>query len=110
MVMGNMFWLLDVTDWWRHHDEIHSMYAKLSNVARDIFPIITHCAGVEASFSLGQDVIGWRQSKTTGKTVSIKVVARQFSGDNNGILADDNPVLDTTNTDNDIELRKSRPK
>jgi len=42
---------------------------------------------VEASFSLRRDVIGWRQSKTTGETLRKKVVVRQFAQANNGILA-----------------------
>jgi hypothetical protein len=29
--------------------------------------MIPHVVRVEASFSLGRDVIGWRQSKTTGE-------------------------------------------
>jgi len=56
---------------------------------------------VEASFSLGQDVIGWRQSKTTDETLCENVVVRQFAPANNGILAGTDPELDTTNTDND---------
>jgi len=44
-----------------------SKYDDLSTVARDIISIIPHGVGVEASFSLGRNVDGWRQSKTTGK-------------------------------------------
>jgi hypothetical protein len=55
------------------------MYDDLSNEAWDIFSIIPHGVGVEASVSLGRDVIGWRQSKTTGETVREKVVVRQFA-------------------------------
>jgi len=61
-------------------------------VARDIFSIIPHGVGVEASFSLGQDVISWRQSKTTGETLREKVVVRQYVRPNDGILAGDDPV------------------
>jgi len=63
MEISSTFWIPDITDWWRHQDETHSKYAHLSDVARDIFSIIPNGVGVEASFSLGQDVIGWRQSK-----------------------------------------------
>jgi hypothetical protein len=61
---------------------------------------------VEDSVSLGRDVIGWRQSKTTGETLREKVVVRQFARDNNGILAGTNPELDTMNTDNFSEMKK----
>src|SRR5215211_3142126 len=57
-------------------------------MARDIFSVIPHGVGVEASFSLGRDVIGWRQSKTSGSTLQQKVVVRQWARSNHGILAD----------------------
>jgi len=59
-----------------------------------------------ASFSLGQDVIGWRQSNTNHETLHEKFVVRQFAGANNGILAGDDPVLDTTNTETDSEMKR----
>jgi hypothetical protein len=62
---------------------------------------------VEASFSLGQDVIGWRQSKTTGETLREKVVVRQFAQANNGILAGTDLELDTMNAENDSEMKKA---
>jgi len=60
MEISRTFWLLDITDWWWQHEETHSKYADLSNVARKIFSIIPHGVGVEASNSLRHDVIGWR--------------------------------------------------
>jgi len=75
-------------------------------VARDIFSLIPYGVGVEASFSLGRDVIGWRLSKTTGETLRQIVVVRQFAKANNGILGGDNPVSDMTNTENDPERKK----
>jgi len=74
-------------------------------VARDIFSIIPHGVGMEASSSLRQDVIGSRQAKPTGETLRKKVVVRQFAGANKELLAGDYPVLDTTNTDNDLEMK-----
>jgi len=71
--------LPDITDWWRQQEETHSKYADLSNVARDIFSIIPHDVGVEASFSPGQDVIMCSQSETTGETLRGKVVVKQFA-------------------------------
>jgi len=58
MELSSTFWIPDITNWWRQQEEPHSKYADLSNVARDIFSIIPHRVGVEASISLGRDVIG----------------------------------------------------
>jgi len=106
MEISSTFWIPDIAEWWRQQEEMHSKYAHLSNVARDIFSIIPHGVGVEASFSLGRDVIGWRQSKTTGETLREKVVVRQYGRANNGILAGDDPVLDRSESDNDLELKR----
>jgi len=106
MEISSTFWLRDITDWWRQQEETHSKYANLSNVARDIFSIIPHGVGVEASISLGRDVIGCMQSKTTGETLLEKVVVRQFAQANNRILAGADPELDTMNTENDSEMKK----
>jgi len=106
MEISGTFWLPDIADWWCQQEETHSKYADLSNVARDIFSIIPHGVRVEASFYLGRDVIGWRQSKTTGETLRKKVIVRQFTQANTGILAGDDPELDTTNTENDSEMKK----
>jgi len=106
MEISSTFWSPDITDWWRQQEETHSKYADLSNVARDIFSIIPHGVGVEASFSLGRDVIGWRQSKTTGETLREKVVVRQFARANNGLLAGDDPILDPSSSDNDMEMKR----
>ena len=81
-------------------------YPDRCNVARAIFFIIPHGLAVEASSSLGRDVIGGRQSKTTGEAFCQKVVVRQFARANNGILAGADPELDTMNTENDSEIEK----
>jgi len=75
-------------------------------VACDILSIITHVVGVEASFSLGRDVISWRQSETTGKTHRETVVVRLYARANNGILAGNEPALDRTESENDLELKR----
>jgi len=62
------FWSLDITDWWQQLGETYSKYADLSNMAWDIISIIPHGVRVEARFSLGRDVIGWRQPQTAGET------------------------------------------
>jgi len=79
MEISSTFCLPDITNWWREQEETHSKYADHSNVACDIFSIIPHGVGVEASFSVGRDVISSRQSKTTGETLREKVVVRQFA-------------------------------
>ena len=104
--ISSTFWIPDLTDWWRQQEEAHSKYANLSNVAHDIFSIIPHGVGVEASFSFGRDVIGWRQSMTTGSTPRENVVVRQFAQANNEILAGADPELDTMNRENDLEMKK----
>jgi hypothetical protein len=106
MEISSTSWLLDITDWWWQQEETHSKYADLSNVARDIFSIIPHSVGVEASFSLRHDVIGCRQWKTTGKTLRKTLVVRQFTRANSGVLAGDDPGLDPNSTDNDMELKR----
>jgi len=85
---------------------MHSTYADLSNVAHDISSIIPHGVGGESTFSVGRDVISWRQSETTGETHREKVVLTQYAPANHGILAGADPELDTTNTDNDSEMEK----
>jgi len=103
--MGNAstFCLLDITNRWRQPEETHSKYADLSKVAYDIFSILPHGVGVEASFSIGQDVSSWRQSKTTAQMVREKVVVGQFAPANDGILQFDCEALDAAGTDNDLE-------
>jgi len=61
---------------------------------------------VEACFSLRRDVLGWRQSKSTGDTVRKEVVVRQFAVGNNGVLAGEDPALDTTNTNNNLDMKR----
>jgi len=106
MESSSIFWSPDITNWWRQQGETHSKYADLSNVARDIFSIIPYAVRVEASFSLRRDVIGWRQSKTTGETLREKVIVRQFARANNGMLVGDCEALDSVETQNDLELKK----
>jgi len=107
MEINSTFWLLDITNWWHQQEEMHSKYADLSNVACDIFPIIPHGVRVEDSFSLGCDVIDWRQSKTTGETLWEKVVVRQLAQGNNGIFAGDYTALDPTQTENNLQLKRA---
>ena len=96
----------DITDWWCQQDETHSKYSDLSNVVCIIFSITPHGVKVESSFSLGRDIIGWRQLKNTGETLRENVIARQFASADNRTLAGGNPALDTRNTENDSDMKK----
>ena len=104
--ISSSFWIPDITDWWHQQEGTHSKYTDLSDVARDIFSIIPHGVGVEASFSLGRDFIGWRQSKTTRESLCEKVIVRQFARADNGILAGTDPELDTPHTENESGMKK----
>jgi len=55
-------------------------------------------------FPLGRNVIGWRQSKTTGVARGKKVIVKKSSRANEGILSGDNSVSDMTDTENDSEM------
>jgi len=76
MEISSTFLLPDHTDWWRQQEEMHSKYTDLSNVAQQIFFFIPNGVVLEASFSLVRDMIGWRESRTTGGTLWEKVVVR----------------------------------
>jgi len=65
----------------------------------------TACCRSGGQVPLGRDTIGCRQSKTTGETLREKVVVKQYARANNGILAGDEPVLDRSESDNDLELK-----
>jgi len=106
MEICKTFWSPDITEWWRQQDDTHSKHADLSNVARDIRPIIPHGVGVEASFSLGWDVIGWSQWKTTSEIFREKDVVRQFARGNHRIFAGDDPAFHRSETDNHLELKR----
>ena len=105
MEICSMLGLPDITDWWCQQEETHSKYADYSNEASNIFSILQHSVGVQASFSLGRDFTGWRQSKTAGETRWEKVIVTQFARANNKTLGGDYPALDTTETENDLELQ-----
>ena len=105
MEISCTFRLLHITDWWRQQEEMHSKYTDLSNVPQDIFSIKPHVFGAEASFSHGRDVVGWRQFETTRETLQEIVIVSQFDRGNNGMLAGDYIALNTTDTQNSLELK-----
>jgi len=108
MEISSTFWLPDLTDRWHQQDEMHWMYADLSKVACNKFSIIPHGVGVEASFSNGRDVIGWRQSKTTSEMLWEEVITWQFARANNRILADNCTALETGETEDDLEFKNEK--
>ena len=46
------------------------------------------------------------QSKTTGETLHAKDLVRQFAWVNNGLLAGDDPELDPSSADDEIEMKR----
>jgi len=104
--ISNTLWLPDITDRWCQQEDLDSKYTDLSNVAHDISSILPHDVRVKARFSLGRDVIGWRMSKTACETLREKVHLSQFAEVNPGILGGNDPALNTTNTENDLEMKK----
>jgi hypothetical protein len=105
MEIGSTFWLPDITDWWWQQEETHPKFDDFSNGARDRFSIISHGIRVEASLSYGRNLIRWRQSKTTGESLCVRVVVMQCGRANSGLLAGDDPLLDPNSTDNNMELK-----
>ena len=83
------FWYPDVGGWWLKQETSMGEYRDLAKMARDIFSVMPHGVGVESSFCLGRDVIGWRQCRTTGVTLQQKVVVRQWARNNGGLLPDE---------------------
>jgi hypothetical protein len=76
MEISSTFWILDITDSLHQQEETNSKYTDLSNVARSMVSFIAQGVGVEDCLSLGRNVIGWRQAKTTVQTLRGKVIVR----------------------------------
>jgi len=100
----NTFWIPDITDWWCQQEETNSKYANHFHSAWVIVSIVPHGVVVEAGCSPAEDIIWFRQSKTTGETLHENVIVSRFVGANEGTLAGDNPSLDTTEPEDDLEL------
>jgi hypothetical protein len=106
MEIRSAFRLKNITDWWHPQDEVHLKYTNLSTVACQIFSIMAHGVGVEASYALVQD-IRYTQFKITGKALQENVVVRKFVQADNGILVDSFTGLDTAETENYLDLKKA---
>jgi hypothetical protein len=68
MEISGTFWLPDITNWWGQ-EEPNPMNADLSTEACIISFVISPGVGMDPSFSLQRDVLGWRQSNITSKTL-----------------------------------------
>ena len=75
-------------------------------MAHERFSFIAHDVGVEASFPLGRDIIGWRQLKTTGMTPRGNAIVKQFAQANNEFLAGGDQAMANKNTENDSKMKK----
>jgi len=104
MEICSIFWVRDITDWWRQQEESHSNYADLANVAYDTFSVIQHDVRVETGISRGRDVIGWRQAKTMDETLSKQVNVWEYAGTNNWILVGNDRALDMTQREKDLDM------
>jgi len=104
MEIGSRISVLDITIWWSQQEDMDLNYVNLSNVAHNIFCTILHGGGLEASFSHRRDVFGWRVSRTRGATLCEKFSVRHFAAASHGILACGEPVFDTMNTDNLLDM------
>ena len=104
------FWRPHVTAYWRVQEDSSTEYAPLARMAGDVFSVIPHGVGVEASFSLGQDVAGWRQCRTSGDTLQKKVVVRQFAFSNPGLLAGADARLENDDAVGQNEQKKEDKK
>jgi len=105
MEISSTFWILDITDWWRQQEEIHSKYIDFSNVACDILSIIAHGVGVEASCSLGKIVIGWRLVKNHRRTLH-ELCCTAVGLSQQLQFGRRYQVSDTTNTKDDLKMKK----
>ena len=84
----------------------HSTYADLLNVTHDILSIKMHHVGEEDSFSLGQDYIRWRQSKTTAERFRENFIISWFMCANIELVTGDDPVLDLINAEIDLKIKR----
>jgi len=69
-----------------------------------MFSIILHGFGVEDNSSVGRYIIEWEQPEPTSETLREKVIQKQCARANHGILASDDPALNSTNTEKDLEM------
>jgi len=104
VVISNTWWILDITDRWYQPEKTHWKYVDLYNVACNTFIIIPNGVRVVASMSHGWDGIAWREPRTTGKTVGGIVIVRQIAWAINGILGGDDPGLDMSNAEYNLEM------
>jgi len=101
-----LFWSDAVPDRKPRSRTIGNTNPDYPNVERNISTIIPQRVSVESSVCLGRDLICWMQSNNKGETLHKKLVQMQFDTAYNRILAGDDLTLDTTDTDNYLEIKK----
>jgi len=74
MEIGCTLLIPHITDLWHQQAEMHRNCPYLSNVVLYLFSIVAQGVRVDSRVSVGQDVVGWRQSKTPGKTLCKHVI------------------------------------
>lgn len=55
----------------------HQYLLPVEQMARDIYSCVPHGVGVESSFSIGRNVLSWKQSRMTASTLQSMIVTRQ---------------------------------
>jgi len=76
--ISRILWIPDIIDWWQQQQETHWKCTNLCNIAAIILSNIPQDVRVQARHSPVRDVIGWRQSKSTGETHLENFVLRQL--------------------------------
>jgi len=71
-----------------------------------MFCMIPYSVGMVGSSSVGHNVIGLTQSKTTCETLRKKVVVTHFASANDRLRAGDDPELDPTVAANTMEMKR----
>jgi len=82
------------------------MHADLSNLASDILSIIPHGVVLEASVSLGPDIMSWRHTKSNGAIFRDTVIATKLDSAIETRFAGDSTVCEAGQPQNDFEFKR----
>jgi len=102
--ISHIWWTPDITDWWLQQQQTLSKCGDISVMACDILSDIPHHIVLKAILFLGADMVGWWQSHPAGGTLRKIVVVRLFARAYNRRVVSYNPVLNTRNADDDLEM------
>jgi hypothetical protein len=75
-------------------------------VTHYIISIITHDVGEEGSFSVEEDYIGWRLSKSPCEKIRENIIVRQLTYTSLELVTCNDAVLDMINTENELEMKR----